>query len=88
MPKKTDNNREHIDMALHHLQQLKQPNESYRDIFVRVMGRQPKDQSEINTFTNRFKRGNPGSDFIGRVAEAYPEIRDMTIGEFLGIKKA
>jgi hypothetical protein len=90
MPKKTDTDRTHIEAGLNKLLGLKKPGESDRDVFRKVFKREPKGQSELNTFSNRLKlyRGNPGLDFIGKFAEAYPEIRDMPVGDFLGIKKA
>lgn len=89
MPKKTDTDRTHIEAGLSKLVGLKQPKESDRDVFRKVFNREPKTQSELNTFSNRLKvyRANPGLDFIGKFAEAYPEIRDMTVGDFLGIKR-
>ena len=86
MPKKIDDDRTHINAGLLSLQSVKGADATYRDMFIKVMGRQPKGQGEINQFTNRVKRGNPGLDFLGKVAKAYPEIRDMSIGEFLGVK--
>ncbi len=88
MPKKTDTDRTHIEAGLNKLLGLKQSGESDRDVFKKVMKREPKSQSELNSFSNRLKiyRGNPGLDFLGKFAEAYPEIRNMTVGDFLGIK--
>ncbi len=90
MPKKTDTDRTHIEAGLNKLLGLKQPGESDRDVFRKVFKREPKSQSELNTFSNRLKlyRGNPGLDFIGKFAEAYPEIRDMTVGDFLGVQSS
>lgn len=87
MQKKTDTDRKHIEAGLNKLLGLKQPGESDRDVFRKVFKREPKGQSELNTFSNRLKiyRGNPGLDFIGKFAAAYPEIRDMTLGDFLGV---
>ena len=88
MPKKKNTDRSHIEAGIGKLVGLKKTKESDRDVFRKVFGREPDSQSELNTFSNRLKvyRGNPGLDFIGKFAEAYPEIRDMTIGDFLGIK--
>jgi len=88
MPKKKEIDRSHIEAGLNKLVSLKKPGESDRDVFRKVMKREPESQSELNSFSNRLKvyRGNPSIDFIGKFAEAYPEIRDMTIGEFLNIK--
>ncbi|TMP23794.1 hypothetical protein [Pseudoalteromonas ruthenica] len=87
MPKKLSTDRTHIEAGLTTLKALKRQGESDRALFVKVIGREPRDQSELNTFSNRLnlKRGNPGLDFLGMFAKAYPEIRDMTIGELLGI---
>lgn len=89
MPKKKDVDRTHIEAGLNTLVSLKQAGESDCDVFRKVMKREPESQSELNTFSNRLKiyRGNPGLDFVGKFAEAYSEIRDMTLGEFLNIKK-
>ncbi|KTG21994.1 hypothetical protein AUR67_00510 [Pseudoalteromonas sp. XI10] len=87
MPKKIENDRTYIEAGLNALIRMKQPGESHRDVFTKVMGREPESQSELNTFSNRLKiyRGNPGLDFIGKFASAYPELRNMTVGQLLGI---
>lgn len=78
----------YVENALKRLNALKKKGVTYRDMFIKINGREPSGKSELHTFTNRFKRGNPGCDFLGRVASAYPEIRDMTIGELLGVEEA
>jgi len=83
---KTEINRQHIEAGLKILISLKGQG-SNRDLFKQLYDREPTSQSELNAFTNRIRvgRGNPGLDFLGLFVEKYPELRDMTLGEFLGI---
>lgn len=56
-------------------------------LFRRIYKREGS-QKEVQTLMNRINenRGNPGADFIGLCVEALPELQDMTLAEFFGIK--
>lgn len=88
MPKKKEENREHIENGLAVLQKLKGKG-SNRDLFVAVYGREPASQSELNTFSNRLQpgRGNPGLDFLGKFVETHSELQAMTLAEFFKVKR-
>ncbi|GEA12696.1 hypothetical protein [Alteromonas sp. KUL49] len=54
----------------------------------RLVYKREGSQKEVQTFMNRINknRANPGADFIGLCVEALPELQDMTMAEFFGIK--
>lgn len=60
---------------------------NYQSLYVAIHGDRPTRQ-QLQRFRNRFAegRGNPGCDMLGLIAQHVPELRDMTLGEFLGVQ--
>jgi hypothetical protein len=85
MPKKIERGDKYIEAAVEAIKGAG----SLRELYIAIHDEDPS-RLELQRFANRLNsaRSNPGTDMLGLCIEHLPQLHEMTLGEFFGIKKS